>query len=118
MTSERVDPAECSRLLKKSVAFNQLTDEQLLTLAKAAEKVTYTEQQVVHSEKQRQTALYTVVSGRIQRERHDENGKVHLIDTSVCGSTVGALHAMNQDPAFATARCIDVRRCLTNGSTW
>lgn len=39
--------------------------------------------------------------------------QLHLIDTTVCGTTVGALHALNQDPAFATARCIDVRASLS-----
>jgi CRP-like cAMP-binding protein len=42
----------------------------------------------------------------------DEEGKVHRIDTSVCGSTVGALHVFNRDPAFATARCAAPRGCV------
>jgi hypothetical protein len=47
--------------------------------------------------------------GDVSREKVDEEGKVHRIDTSVCGSTVGALHVFNRDPAFATARCASVQ---------
>lgn len=77
----------------------------LQSLSRLAEKVTYAHGDVLHREGAPQTAVFALSVGDVSREKSDPQGKVHLVDTTVCGSTVGALHVLNRDPAFATARC-------------
>lgn len=104
------DARQCAALLKKSVAFNQLSDEQLLALSKLAEKVTYGEHEVVHAEKQRQNALYTVQSGRIQRERHDDKGQV-CVAGAACRSCLSCMSCMSCVSCVSCA-CLMIRFAL------
>mmetsp|Transcript_17810 Transcript_17810/g.31143 ORF Transcript_17810/g.31143 Transcript_17810/m.31143 type:complete len:421 (-) Transcript_17810:848-2110(-) len=105
MPLSKCDVDECARLLHKSVALSRLSHSELRKLSSLAEKKVYGLHDVLHFESVPQDAMYTISQGEIRREKVDLDGKVHVIDTTVCGNTVGALHVLNRDPAFATARC-------------
>jgi len=53
-----------------------------------------------------QKRIFVIADGTIVREKTSPgSGQVHYIDTMLGGSTVGSLHVLNKDPAYATSKC-------------
>src|SRR5690554_2850964 len=61
--------------------------------------------EILAQEGKPQTHMFIVKSGSIIREK-TEIGRVHHVDTQMGGSTVGSLHVINRDPAYATSKCV------------
>jgi len=96
---------ECISLLRRSVVLRHCTDDQLRVLAKEARKKVYGKGQILSQEGEPQKKMFVLSSGSVIREKTDEKGQVHQIDTMMGGYTVGSLHVINKDPSYATSKC-------------
>lgn len=97
---------EAIELLKKSVLVKYCTDAQLQQLAKRLQKRNLKMGQYLAKEGDPQEKMFLIAAGEVVREKADEGGQLHRIDTYLSGNTVGSLHLMNNDPAYASSKCI------------
>jgi len=95
---------ECVRLLRNSVLLSACTEEELTNLSKVAVKRIYKRGEILTEEGQPQNKMFMIADGSVVREK-TVDGRVRYIDTFLGGHTVGSLHIMNKDPAFATTKC-------------
>jgi len=96
---------ECATHLKRSILLRNCTDEQLLQICQFAQKKYYPKGNLIQKEGDKQERMVVLAKGSVVREKIGENGEVHQIETHMGGYTVGSLHVMNQDPAYATTKC-------------
>jgi len=96
---------ECAKHLKRSVLLKSCTDEQLIQICQFAKKKNYTKGHLLQKEGDNQERMVVLAQGSVVREKIGANGEVHQIETHMGGYTVGSLHVMNKDPAYATTKC-------------
>jgi len=95
---------ECVALLKKSVLLQECKEEHLRKLVKQMVKKQYKKGDILINTGEPQKKMFVIATGTAVRER-DINGQSHHIDTHLGGSTVGSLHVMGKDSAYATTKC-------------
>lgn len=98
------DEKECATFLKKSVLLKACTNDQLESLCKNAEKRNYSKGEYLQREGEAQQKVFVISKGEVAREKVDEHGERHQIDTYMGGNTVGSLHVMKKDPAYASTK--------------
>lgn len=97
------DENECVTFLRRSVLLKACTDDQLKNLCKQAEKKKYSKGEYLQKEGEPQKNVFVLSQGEVTREKN-VNGERHQIDTYMGGNTVGSLHVMNKDPAYASTK--------------
>jgi CRP-like cAMP-binding protein len=105
MVLSQKESEECADLLKKSVLLKYCSTEELRILSKQMTKRTHKKGEVLMEEGKPQQNMFVIAGGSAVREKVFPDGTVHVVDTQLGGHTVGSLHVMNKDPAFATTRC-------------
>eukprot|EP00128_Syssomonas_multiformis_P013136 Colp12_sorted_trinity150504_noHs@21415 len=92
--------------LKSSQMFAHAKPQVLEKLASKLHIKQYKKGDVLIEQDAKQDKMYIIVQGDVVRERF-EDGRVALVDLfhSHSGRTFGALHLLNQDPSYATAKC-------------
>jgi len=105
MPLSQLEKKECIELLKKSILFRDVEYSHLEALAQNMEKKVYKRGDILISEGEPQKKLFVIKQGEAIREKKI-NGQVHHIDTHLGGVTIGSLHVLNKDPAYATTKCL------------
>ena len=104
MPLNKQEQSECVTYLTRSVLLRNCNEEQLKNLCKYAEKKKYSKGEYLQKEGEPQNKMYVISHGEVTREKIDEHGELHHIDTYMGGYTVGSLHVMNKDPAYASTK--------------
>lgn len=85
--------------------FSLCSETTLRKICAKASAVTYPKGQVIYHQGEPQTEMLVISSGRVESTKVI-NGQVHALGVSEQGSSVGANHALLQDPAAVTCRCL------------
>lgn len=96
---------ECVRFAGSCGIFAQCSEPTLRKICGHATAVAFPKGTIVYRQGEPQTELLVVADGRVESSK-EINGQVHVLDTAAAGDSVGANHALVQDPAAVTCRCL------------
>lgn len=94
---------ECLDLLKQSTLLKYCSEENLQPLLNRCERKVYKKGEILLKQGEPSLAMFVIANGDVTRERLINN-QLHHIDTHKCGTTVGSLHLIREDPVYATAK--------------
>jgi hypothetical protein len=97
-----VQEKECLDLLKQSTLLKHCSDANLMPVVRKCERRVFKKGEILLNQGEPSTQMFVIVDGDVIRERVIQN-QVHQIDTHKCGTTVGSLHLIREDPVYATA---------------
>jgi len=105
MSLSKEEEDECVSLLRNSVLLRHCGDGELRKLARVTRRTIYRKGDILSKEGEPQEKMFLLSLGSVVREKTSDNGQLHRIDTMLGGQTVGSLHILNKDAAYATTKC-------------
>lgn len=96
---------ECVRVAGAAGIFAQCSEPTLRKICARAAAVAFPKGAIVYRQGEPQTEMLVVADGRVESSK-EINGQVHVLGTAAAGDSVGANHALVQDPAAVTCRCL------------
>jgi hypothetical protein len=94
---------ECLDLLKKSILLKYCSDESIKLLLRHCERKEFKKGDILLKQGDPSVQMFVIAEGDVVRHRLIDN-QLHHIDTQKCGTTVGSLHLIREDPVYATAK--------------
>lgn len=103
---------DCVKYAGSCGVFAQCTEPTLRKICARAKAVAYPKGAIVYHQGDTQTEMLVVAEGRVESSKVI-NGQVHVLGTATEGMSVGANHAIAQDPAAVSCRCVTPVRGYT-----
>lgn len=96
---------ECVTAAASCGIFQLCSEATLRKICARAAPVSFPKNAIVYREGEPQTQMLIVAGGKLEGTRRI-NGQEHLLGHVTAGASVGANHAMTQDPGAVTYRCV------------
>ena len=94
-------------LLRSIYLFKEMTDAELLTIAKAGSEKNFISGQELFFSGQKSDAMYVVMSGMIRIFKSTDNADEIALSTIAAGEHFGEMGFLTRDPRTATAQIIE-----------
>lgn len=96
---------DCVKAASTCGVFQLCSEATLRKICERTKAVAFPKGTIVYREGEPQTELLVVAQGKLEGTK-DINGQAHVLGSVEAGAAVGANHAIMQDPAAVTYRCV------------